>query len=485
MMMRGGPNVVTPNWGPASDLRSPPLSIEAEQGLLGAILLNNSALDRAEGLEGHHFYDALHGEIFEALQGTIGAGRAATPITLRTYFEQHAPVGELTVPQYLGTLAGKATTIINVPDYAQTIRDLHTRRSLILIGEDMVNGAYEAAVGVAPSVLVEETESRLLALVQDGPTNEQELSMAQAIDAALKRANEALKHKHKLRGLSCGLSDLDKTLGGLAPSDLIIIGGRPGSGKTSLATNVAESVALERMSSPGQRGGAFVHFFSQEMSAEQLATRVISHQAGVASSQIGRGNISDTQFRALMDAQQRLGDMPIMVDQSGGLTIGQLAARARRVKRKHGTGLIIIDYLQLMHGSSKENRTQDLTRITNGLKALAKELMVPIIALSQLSRGVEQREEKRPTLSDLRESGSIEQDADIVLFVYREEYYFLLKNPEPDEPAKISEWQTEYDKVKGKAEVLVSKHRHGPTGVVNLAFNKELTSFANLAARHQ
>lgn len=478
-MMRGGPHLASL----PSDTRAPPFNLEAEQALLGAVLLNNAALDRAEGLNGDHFYDSLHGEIFDVLRQLIGRGSAATPITLRTYFEGHAPVGNISVPQYLGTLAGQATTIINVADYAQTIRELSTRRSLIVIGEDMVNDCYDAAVGVPPQDLIEETESKLLALVQDGPQGKDEISFNDAVTSALQKASDAYKRGGGLRGLSTGLKDLDDKLGGMAPSDLIILGGRPGMGKTALATTIAINVALEHMRSMGKRG-AHVHFFSQEMSADQLATRVIAQYAEVPADKIGRGKIDDKQFARMAEAAEFLRNASFTVDQTGGLSLAQLQARARRLKRKKGTGLIIVDYLQLMHGTSKENRNQDVTKITNGLKALAKELDVPILALSQLSRQVENREEKRPTLSDLRESGSIEQDADIVIFVFREEYYVQLKKPGDGDIEKLLEWQAELAKVEGKAEAILAKHRHGPTGSVNLAFNSQFTAFGNMAREH-
>lgn len=464
--------------------RKPPYNIEVEQALLGALLLQNAALERTGDLSSAHFFDPLHGDIFRAIQAAVGGGRLASPITLGPEFEGRAASKGLDGAQYLGTLAASATTIANAADYAKTIRDLSLRRALIIVGEDLAAASYDGAVGVDPRLIIEEAESSLLRLVEDGPKGSEEIGLGDAARAALQKASDIHKRGGGLRGLSTGLVDLDEKLGGLAPTDLIILGGRPAMGKTALATNIATSVALQHMRTAG-REGAFVHFFSQEMSAEQLATRVISNHAEVNADHIGRGRFSETQFRRMAEAAEMLRDVSLIVDQTGGLSLAQLQARARRMKRRKNTGLIVIDYLQLMHGSSKENRNQDITKITNGLKALAKELSVPIIALSQLSRGVENRDEKRPTLSDLRESGSIEQDADIVMFVYREEYYVRLKKPGDDDIEKTIEWQEKLDKVQGKAETILAKHRHGPIGTVNLAFNSDLAAFGNIARNHQ
>lgn len=464
--------------------RQAPHNLEVEQALLGAVLLNNSALERIDSLLPDHFFDPLHGEIYKTTQDMVASGRLASPLTLKTVFGDRPAYEGLLIWQYLANLAANATSIANVAQYAQTIRALSTRRALIILGEDMVASCFEGAVDIVPDSIVEDMESSLLKLAETGPKGSDEITFAQAIDSAIERANEAHKRGGGLTGLSTGLTDLDARLGGMAPSDLIILGGRPGAGKTALATNIAEGVALEFMQSCGKKG-AVVHFFSQEMSAEQLATRVVGRHAEVPSDLIRRGMINQPQFSKMMESGNFLRNAPLIIDQTGGLSLAQLMARARRLKRRKNTGLIVIDYLQLMHGSSKENRTQDLTQITNGLKALAKELQVPILVLSQLSRQVESRDEKRPTLSDLRESGSIEQDADIVMFVFREEYYVNLRKPGDGDVQKTMEWEADLAKVKGKAEVILAKHRHGPTGTVNLAFNGELTSFSNLAREHQ
>lgn len=483
--------MLNPAFGPTPDpwapetVRTPPANLEAEQAILGAILLENRALERiGDTLKPEHFFDPLHGEIYSILQQTIGAGRLASPITLKNTFAHFDLVGELTVPQYLGTLAAKATSIINVPDYAQTIRDLSMRRGIVIVSEDMQSAAYTSGIDVPPLSIIEDAEADLLKLVDNGPKASDEVSFATAISDAIQRANEAFRRGGGLTGLATGLTDLDGKMGGMAPSDLIIIGGRPGIGKTSLATTIAANVAIEHMKTGGKQGSP-VHFFSQEMSAEQLATRILGQYAEIPSEKIRRGTLEQHHFSKLMEHGKLIQDAPFIIDQTGGLSLAQVSARARRMKRKKNTGLIVIDYLQLMYGSAKENRTQDLTRITNGLKALAKELNVPIVALSQLSRQVESREDKRPHLADLRESGSIEQDADIVIFVYREEYYVELKRPSEGDIEKTLEWEAELAKVQGKGEAIIAKHRHGPTGTVPLAFDKQFTAFGNLARERQ
>jgi len=454
--------------------RKPPFNLEAEQALLGALIISNGVYERvSDFLRPWHFYDALHGQIYETATKLLDAGKQVTAISLRTFFETAEPITPtLTVPQYLGTLAGRATTIINAVDYARTVVDLATRRSLILIGEDMVNLAYDSPIDAPPQAQLDAAEKALCALGEHGPIGNQEIEFAAAIEAALLRAQAAYQRKSGLIGLSTGLIDLDAKLGGLVDTDLIILAGRPGMGKTALATNIAASVALD---------GQPVHFFSQEMSAEQLAARVLAHKADVDSEKVRRGTFDEKQFRELIETAERIKAAPILIDQTGGLTLAQLQTRARRAKRKHGTVLIIVDYLQLLSGSKKENRVQDVTEITVGLKALAKELCVPIIALSQLNRAVELREDKRPKLSDLRESGSIEQDADVVMFVYREEYYLKQAEPDPGDIEKHMAWDVKKRAVEGKAEAIVGKSRHGPVGKVELTFSERLVAFANAA----
>ena len=472
------------------DYRQPPHNIDAEQALLGAILVNNEALDRVSGfLDGSHFYEPIHREVFEVATMLIQAGKQATPITLRTFFENAAPIdAELTVPQYLVRLATNATTIINAADYGRTIYDLAVRRSLIVIGEDMVNTAFDSPVDASPELQIQEAEGQLYALAESGKYGQGFVDFGHALTEAINMANSAYQRDGQLSGLSTGLNDLDGKMGGLQSSDLIILAGRPSMGKTALVTNIAYNVAKNYESEilpDGTRkllNGGCVGFFSLEMSAEQLATRILSEQAEIASEKIRRGMIDQSEFDRLYEVSQVMSKAPLFIDQTGGITIAQLSARARKLKRQHGLDLLIVDYLQLLSAGKRsgEGRVQEITEITTGLKALAKELEVPIIALSQLSRQVEQREDKRPQLSDLRESGSIEQDADVVMFVFREEYY--VERLKPNEgTAEFTEWQQKMIQVAGKAELIIGKQRHGPVGTVGLAFESNFTRFGNLA----
>ena len=474
--------------------RQAPHNIDAEQALLGAILVNNEALDRvAAFLLSEHFYDPLHGQIFETAAKLIQAGKQATPITLRTFFENAEPIDQnLTVPQYLGRLAVNATTIINARDYGRTIYDLAVRRQLIAIGEDLVNTAFDSPIDNPPQEQIQEAEGKLYALAESGKYGQGFVSFGSALTQAIHMANAAYERDGHLSGLSSGLADLDNRMGGLQASDLIVLAGRPSMGKTALVTNIAFNVAkkfrAEKQSDGTDKAvdGGRVGFFSLEMSAEQLATRILSEQAEIASEKIRRGMINEEEFRRLVQVSQQMSISPLFIDQTGGITIAQLSARARKLKRQHGLDLLIIDYLQLLSGSSKNqsaSRVQEITEITTGLKALAKELEVPIIALSQLSRAVEQREDKRPQLSDLRESGSIEQDADVVMFVFREEYYVERTKP-PEGTEKFSEWQANMERCAGKAEVIIGKQRHGPVGAVLVSFEAQYTRFGNLAREH-
>lgn len=470
--------------------RAAPHNIEAEQALLGAILVNNEALYRvSDFLEARHFFEPIHQKIFELASQLVRAGKVASPVTLKTFLPGDADIGGLTVNQYLARLAAEATTVINAQDYGRTIYDLSVRRSLIVIGEDIVNDAYDAPVDFAPAKQIEEAERRLYEVAESGRYEGGFQAFSQAITTAVDLAAKAYQRDGKLSGIASGLSDLDHKMGGLQPSDLIIVAGRPGMGKTALATNIAYNVAKAWEGEVRPDGhittinGGIVGFFSLEMSADQLATRILAERTGIASSTIRRGGISEADFEIIRDVSLELQNMKFFVDDTGGLSIAQLTARARRLKRQRGLDLLVIDYIQLLSGSSKrasEGRVQEITEITTSLKALAKELSVPIIALSQLSRQVENRDDKRPQLSDLRESGSIEQDADVVLFVYREEYYLQSKEPRPgtEEHAK---WLVEMDRAHGKAEVIIGKQRHGPTGVVELQFDGSVTRFSDLA----
>ncbi len=468
--------------------RAPPHNLEAEQALLGAILVNNEAVDRVSSfLKPAHFYDALHARIYETASKLILGGKRATPITLKTYFEGSEAVGDLTVPQYLGRLAANATTIINAEDYGHTVYDLAIRRQLIEIGETLVNTAYDSPIDAPPSVQIEDAEQQLYEIAETGKYGSGFEPFSAALTDAIDMAANAYRRDGGLSGLATGFADLDHRMGGLQPSDLIIVAGRPSMGKTALATNIAYHVARTyraEQDSENALDGAVVGFFSLEMSAEQLATRIISEQAYLPSERIRRGRIESEEFDRIVEVSQELQSLPLYIDQTGGITVAQLAARARRLKRQRGVGLIVVDYLQLLSGSSKraaEGRVQEVSEITTGLKALAKELHVPVLALSQLSRQVENREDKRPQLADLRESGSIEQDADVVLFVFREEYYVERRQPR-ENTDEHKQWQVEMETVTGKAELIIGKQRHGPTGTVRLQFTPEYTRFSNLAA---
>ncbi|HEX7531833.1 MAG TPA: replicative DNA helicase [Methyloceanibacter sp.] len=468
--------------------RAPPHNLEAEQALLGAILVNNEAIDRVSSfLKPGHFFDALHGRLYEAASKLILGGKRATPITLKTFFQTSEPVGELTVPQYLGRLAANATTIINAEDYGRTVYDLAIRRQLIGIGETMVNTAFDSPIDAEPAVQIEDAEQKLYELAETGKYGSGFEPFSSALTDAIDMAANAYRRDGGLSGLATGFSDLDHRMGGLQPSDLIIIAGRPSMGKTALATNIAYHVAKTYRrdgDSDNAVDGAVVGFFSLEMSSEQLATRIIAEQAYIPSERIRRGRIDSDEFDRIVEVSQELQNLPLYIDQTGGITVAQLASRARRLKRQRSLGFIVVDYLQLLSGSSRraaEGRVQEVSEITTGLKALAKELHVPVLALSQLSRQVEQREDKRPQLSDLRESGSIEQDADVVLFVFRQEYYLERSQPR-ENTEEHRQWQEEMNAVTGKAEVIIGKQRHGPTGTVQLQFTPEFTRFGNLAA---
>jgi len=473
----------------APPYRTAPHNIEAEQALLGAILVNNEALYRViDFLEPQHFFEPIHQQIYDVSRSLIRTGKLASPITLKTFLAGDLDVAGLTLSQYLARLAAEATTIINAVDYGRAVYDLAIRRELIQIGEDMVNVAFEAPVDFAPRDQIEDAERRLYDLAETGKYGGGFQKFETALGTAVDMAARAYQREGKLSGLATGLTDLDTKMGGLQPSDLIIVAGRPGMGKTALATNIAYNVARAWRGEVRADGhidtvnGGIVGFFSLEMSAEQLATRIIAEQTGIASSTIRRGGIHEADFEKIRDVAIELQHLPFFIDETGGLTVAQLAARARRLKRQKGLDLVVIDYIQLLQGSTRralEGRVQEVTEITTSLKALAKELNVPVVALSQLSRQVENREDKRPQLSDLRESGSIEQDADVVLFVFREEYYLSNKEPRPGSD-EYTKWQVDMAAVHGKAEIIIGKQRHGPTGTVNLQFEASVTRFDNL-----
>ena len=470
--------------------REAPNNIEAEQALLGAILVNNDAFYRvSDFLKAAHFHEPLHRKIYEVLAEFIRMGKTANPVTVKTFLPADQKVGDMTVAYYLARLAAEAVTVINAADYGRAIYDLATRRALITVGEDMVNIAYDAPVDMSPREQIEDAERRLFELAETGRYDGGFESFTDAVKTAVDMANAAYMRDGHLSGISTGFRDMDRRMGGLQPSDLVIVAGRPGMGKSSLATNIAFHIANAYEPAPQADGsfkaasGGVVGLFSLEMSSEQLATRIISEQTEIPSSKIRRGEISEADFEKLVACSQMMQRLTLYIDQTGGISIAQLAARARRLKRQRGLDIIIIDYIQLMTGSSKrasENRVQEITEITTGLKALAKELNVPIIALSQLSRQVESRDDKRPQLSDLRESGSIEQDADVVLFVFREEYYLKNREPKPG-TEEYFKWEAEMNETRGKAEIIIAKQRHGPTGTVQMGFQGEFTRFFDLA----
>ena len=427
------------------EYREAPRSVEAEQALLGAILINNEAFDKvADFLEAGHFFEEIHRRIYENAASLIRAGKLASPITLKTYLGD-ADLGGVTMGQYLARLAADATTIINAEQYGRIIYELHQRRSLIGIGTEVVNVAYDAPVELPPKAQIEEAERKLYELAELGRYEKGFIRFTDAAARAIDMAAAAYRRDGKLSGVATGLTDLDRMMGGLQASDLVIIAGRPGMGKTALATNIAYNIAhgYRAEAQPDGRmktiDGGVVGFFSLEMSAEQLATRIISERSGVPSYKIRRGDIVEDErrgmfeFSKITEAAREMQTIPLYIDETGGISIAQLVSRARRLKRQRGLDVLFVDYLQLLSASARrgDNRVQELTEITTSLKALAKELNAPIVALSQLSRQVENRDDKRPQLSDLRESGSIEQDADVVMFVYREEYY--LKNTKPRE----------------------------------------------------
>jgi replicative DNA helicase len=473
----------------SESFRTAPHNLEAEQALLGAILVNNEACDRVSAfLTPEHFFEAVHARIFEAAATLIRAGKLASPVTLKSYFDNDATLKEIGGPAYLARLAANATTIINAEEYGRTVYELAQRRKLIGIGTDLVNEAFDPEIEDTSKDLIERAEQTLYEMAETGKYGQGFQPFARALTDAVDMAASAYQRDGGLSGISTGLRDLDEKMGGLQSSDLIILAGRPAMGKTALGTNIAYHVARAYKAEHQTDGsvkvmdGGVVAFFSLEMSSEQLATRIIAEQSGVSSERIRRGKISEDEFHRIVEVSRELQSLPLYIDATGGLTIAQLAARARRLKRQRGLGLVVVDYLQLLTGSSRraaEGRVQEVSEITVGLKALAKELNVPIIALSQLSRQVENRDDKRPQLADLRESGSIEQDADVVLFIYRDEYYLARKEPRPN-TTEHQQWMDEMARVHGVAEVIIGKQRHGPTGIVELQFDASLTKFQNL-----
>ncbi|MBP6951931.1 MAG: replicative DNA helicase [Alphaproteobacteria bacterium] len=461
--------------------RLPPHSLDAEQALLGALLHNNLAFERvAEFLRPEHFSDPSHGRIYEAISLLISRGHIADPITLKEYFDRDDTLSDVGGGQYLAQLANSVLSIINTEDYGRKIHDFYLRRQLIDVGEDIVNNAHTYDLDVSATNQIESAEKQLFDLATIGQKERGLQTFSSALKQALVSAEVAYKRDSHVIGVTTGFKKVDECLGGFHPSDLIIVAGRPSMGKTALVTNFAFNAARQVLE---KNEGASVAFFSLEMSAEQLANRILGQESGLSSDLIRRGDIGKSDFPRLVEVSNRLNSLQLFIDDTPGLSVPALRTRARRLKRQEGLGMIIIDYLQLLSSAGKksaENRVLELSEITRHLKALAKELHVPVLACSQLSRAVEQRDDKRPQLSDLRESGSIEQDADVVMFVYREEYYLSRKKPTGSDE-KVHEWEKSMNAVANIAEIIIAKQRHGPIGTVQLHFEGRLTKFSDLA----
>ena len=495
---------VTPPRATEPELvRTPPYNPEAEQTLLGALLINNAAYLRvSEYVQPEHFGNAMHGRIFAAIGKLIERGQIANPVTLKNLFDQDGALTDIGGAQYLGRLVEAAVTIVNATDYGRIIHDLYLRRQLITLGEDVVNDAFRQDLDDSAREQIERAEKSLFDLATTGQAEGGFRAFGTALTSAILNAEAAYKKSGKVVGVATGFRDLDKLLGGLHPSDLIVLAGRPAMGKTALATNVAFAAAeaYRPAQTPDGRkiaeDGAVVGFFSLEMSAEQLATRVLSERTGISSDRVRRGEISrDDDFSRLAAAAEEMQRLPLFIDDTPGITVPAMRTRARRLKRRHGLQMIVVDYIQLMRspaGMRTENRVQEVSEITRGLKAIAKELDVPVLALSQLSRAVEQREDKRPQLADLRESGSIEQDADVVMFIFREEYYHERGEPKQREDEsnekyadRHARWLERGERIHNVAEIHIAKQRHGPIGIVELFFDGMVTRFSDLVRDDQ
>jgi replicative DNA helicase len=481
--------------------RLPPQNYEAEQALLGALLANNKAYERvSEFLAPDHFADPVHGHIYRAIQRRLEAGQIADVIMLRSEFEHSGLLGEVGGPAYLVQLLSAMVGIVNAGEYGRLVHDCWLRRQLVDVGEEVVNRAF----GVEPELdgrqQLEAAEQRLFKLGEDGTGGSGFKSFGKALTEAVLAAERAFSTPGGVSGLATGLRDLDRKTGGLHASDLVILAGRPGMGKTALATKIAFGAAQALVREAQERGGpdalppGQVAIFSLEMSADQLATRLLAEETRISGDRIRRGDIAQRDFDEFVRVSRALATMPIVIDDTPAITIAGLRTRCRRLKRTKGLELVVVDYLQLMRpapGTRPESRVLEISMITQGLKAIAKELSVPVLALSQLSRAVEQREDKRPQLSDLRESGSIEQDADMVMFVYRDEYYVQAQQPkvaafDSDERFQdaMTRWQNKMEEVHNKADLIIAKQRHGPTGTIALFFEAEFTRFGDLETVH-
>ena len=472
------------------ELDTTPHSQEAEAALLGVLLYDNEVYHKISAIvQAKHFYNPVHVRIFDAVARLIETGKLADAIVLKNRFSQDETLVDIGGVEYLALLLDNAPPTSTATEYAKLIFDLAMRRELIRLSDIIKATATDPDSEADAQAQIIEAESQLYNLAELGGTQQGFVDFETALLASIEMASAAFSRDGSLSGLSTGLTDLDRQLGGLHKSDLIILAGRPSMGKTSLATNIAFHIAKNYKKQKDENGiektvnGGVVGFFSLEMSSEQLATRLLAEQSGVSSHHIRRGDITAAQYEHIRDSADEIIQTPLHIDDTGGISIGALAARARRLKRQRGLDCIVVDYLQLLTGgagmNSNTNRVQEVSMITQGLKALAKELDVPVLALAQLSRQVEQRDDKRPQLSDLRESGSIEQDADVVMFVFREEYYLSRTEPSEDDVAAHEEWMAKMEKLHGKAEVIIGKQRHGPIGTVALSFQPNLTKFGN------
>ena len=450
-----------------------PNNIEAEQSVLGSILLSNEIFDDVNTIvSSSNFYDPMHQKIFAAIEQLIFKGMLANPITLKNYFENEKD--EINVPDYLVKVTKFSTSLRQAIEYSKIIYDMFVRRELIKISESTIESAKLNDLNINGQNIIENSEKFLFDLAERGSFNSSLIKFDEAMKMTIEMASNAYKNEEGIVGVPTGLRDLDDRLGGLHKSDLVIIAGRPSMGKTALATNIAFNAA-QKLQESGKKSS--VAFFSLEMSSEQLSTRILAEQSRIKSNDIRRGRISEEQFDKFIETSKNISELPLFIDETPAISIAALSNRARRIKRIHNLDLIVIDYIQLMRAvNTKDGRVQEISEITQGLKALAKELSVPVLALSQLSRAVEQRDDKKPQLSDLRESGSIEQDADVVMFVYREAYYLERKQPRPA-TVEHAEWQAKMNEVSNLAEIIIGKQRHGPTGNIMLEFEAMFTKF--------
>ena len=458
----------------SSDINQLPNNIEAEQAVIGSVLISNEIFDDISSIISEdNFYDPLHQKIYSAINNLIYKGMLANPITLKSYFENEKD--DLNVPEYLIKITKFATSSRQSIEYSKIIYDMYVRRELIKISENIIDNAKMSDLNISGQSIIEDSEKILYDLAEKGSVSSSLIKFDDAVKQTIDMASSAYKNEEGIVGVPTGLRDLDDRLGGLHKSDLIIIAGRPSMGKTALATNIAFHAA-RKIQESGRKGA--IAFFSLEMSSEQLSTRILAEQSRIKSNDIRRGKISEEQFEQFIETSKDISELPLYIDETPAISVAALSNRARRIKRLYGLDMLVIDYIQLMRASSavKEGRVQEISEITQGLKALAKELTIPVLALSQLSRAVEQRDDKKPLLSDLRESGSIEQDADVVMFVYRESYYLKAKEPRPA-TVEHAEWQAKMNEVSHLAELIIGKQRHGPTGNVMLEFEEMFTKF--------